>query len=137
MKKFILLALITSIFSCEPDEVVERRQENLVMEAMTNGQWKVSSFIKGGTDITSDFNSYKFQFKTNYTVDAIQNGVLERTGTWTADPDAQTITSGFTNVSHPLTLLNGTFYIESTTWTSVDAKQTVNGELRILKLDKL
>ena len=32
--------------------------------------------------ITSDFSAYKFQYYSNYTVDAIKNGVVEKTGTW-------------------------------------------------------
>jgi hypothetical protein len=137
MKKLYLIALLAGLFSCDTKEIVEEQQENLVVQAMTNGQWKVSSFIKGGSDVTADFSTYKFQFKNNNTVDAINNGNVEKTGTWTADANAQTITSGFANVGQPLDLLNGTFNIESTTWTSVNASQTVNGELRTLRLDKL
>lgn len=137
MKKLYLIALLAGLFSCDKDNIVEQRQENLVIQAMTNGQWKVSSFIKGGSDVTADFSNYKFQFKNNFTVDAINNGSIEKTGTWAADANAQTITSGFTNAGHPVILLNGTFNIESTTWTSVNANQTINGELRTLRLDKL
>jgi len=103
---------------------------------MTNGQWTVTSYIKGGTDVTTDFAPYKFQFKTNFTVDAINSGTLEKTGTWNADANAQTITSAFANATNPLTLLNGTWNITNTTWTSVQANQTVGAELRTLRLDK-
>lgn len=137
MKKLLFIALVTALFSCDTEEIVQEQQENLVIQAMTSGQWKVTSFIKGGTDLTSDFTPYKFQFKTNNTVDAINNGAIEKTGSWNADANAQTITSSFANAANPLLLLNGTFNIESTTWTSVNANQTVNGELRTLRLEKL
>ena len=107
------------------------------MEALTNGLWKMTSFNKGGTDITSDFTPYSFKFNTNFTVDAINNGMVEKTGTWNADSDALTMTSNFPNAVNPLILLNGTWTITSATWTSVIANQTVNGELRVLRLDKL
>lgn len=124
------------IASCTPERI-EEKQQNLVLQAMVNGQWKVSSFNKGGTDLTNDFSPYKFQFKENLTVDAINNGSVEKTGSWNADANAQTITSNFTGATNPVILLNGTWNITSTTWTSVNASQTVNGELRTLRLDKL
>ena len=103
---------------------------------MENGQWKVTNFNKGSNDITANFASYNFQFKSNYTVDAINSGSVEKTGTWNADATAQSITSNFINAADPLALLNGTWLITNTTWTSVEAKQTASGELRILRLDK-
>ncbi|HEY0354641.1 MAG TPA: hypothetical protein VGC29_00475 [Flavisolibacter sp.] len=137
MKKLFIIALLSCLISCDPEEIVQQQQENLVIQAITTGHWKVTSFVKGGTDVTLDFAPYKFQFKTNYTVDAINNGTVEKTGSWNADANAQTITSNFSNASNPLVLLNGVFNIESTTWTSVNASQTVNGELRTLRLEKL
>ena len=136
-KRYLITAFLIGLLSCDTGDVVQQQQDNMVIQAMTNGQWKVSSFIKGSTDVTSDFSTYKFQFRNNNTVDAINNGSVEKTGTWAADANAQTITSGFPGAVHPLPLLNGTFNIESTTWTSVNASQTVNGEIRTLRLDKL
>ena len=42
---------------------------------MTDGQWVITNFTSNGTDLTSDFSSYKFQYFDNYTVNAIKNGV--------------------------------------------------------------
>jgi hypothetical protein len=137
MKKLYSIVLLLLFIGCSPEKIKEEQQQNLVIQAMTNGQWKVSGFVKGGSDVTADFNPYKFQFKTNLTVDAINNGAVEKTGSWNADADAQTITSNFTNASSPLMLLNGTWNITSTTWTSVNATQTVGTEVRTLRLDKL
>ncbi len=104
---------------------------------MTDGQWKVTNFDKAGVNKTADFSTYTFQFKVNLTVDALNGGSVEKTGTWTADGNAQTISSNFVNASNTLTLLNGTWKILNTTWTSVDANQTVNGEVLTLHLEKL
>lgn len=117
-------------------EKQEQVQQNLIVQAMVNGQWKVTSFKRGSIDITADFSPYKFQFKENLTVEAINNGAVEKTGTWNADPAALTITSNFSNAVNPLALLNGTWNINNTTWTSVEASQTVSGEQRNLRLDK-
>lgn len=135
MKKLYPVVLFLAFCSCVKEQK-QQQQENLILQAMVNGQWKVTSFQKAGTDITSDFSVYRFQFKSNFSVDAINNGSVEKTGTWNADPINQTITSFFTNVADPLALLNGSWSIQNTTWTSVQANQTVNGELRTLRLDK-
>ena len=137
MKKLYGLVLLAFCIACSPEKIKEEQQQNLVIQAMTSGQWKVTSFVNGGSDVTSDFSAYKFAFKTNLTVDAINNGAVEKTGSWNADADAQTITSNFTSASTPLVLLNGTWNITSTTWTSVNATMTISGETRTLRLDKL
>lgn len=86
--------------------------------------------------MTANFAPYKFQFKTDYTVDAINNGTVEKTGTWNADAVAQSITSNFSNAVDPVALLNGTWAITNNSWTWVEAKQTASGELLLLRLDK-
>jgi len=134
MKKLQAFVLLFILTSCAKE--IQKQQENLVVQAMTNGQWVVTSYLKGSTDVTADFSVYKFQFKTNFAVDAINNGTVEKTGTWNADANAQTITSVFSGATNPLVLLNGTWNIINTTWTSVQANQTVNGESRTLRLDK-
>jgi hypothetical protein len=136
MKIIYTVILSAGLASCTKENI-QKKQENLIIQAMVNGQWKVTSYVKGGTDVTTDFALYKFQFKTNLTVDAINSSTVEKTGTWNADADALTITSNFPNAINPLVLLNGTWQITNTTWTSVQANQTVSGEVRNLRLDKL
>jgi hypothetical protein len=136
MKNIFKLTLLLLLVSCSKEKKKEI-QTNLVIEAMTNGQWKVSSYNKGGTDITSEFTNYKFQFYKNLSVDAIKSGTLEKSGSWNADANAMTITSNFAGAVDPLAHLNGTWTITSTTWTSVNATQNVSGEIRNLRLDKL
>lgn len=131
-----MILILAAIAGCSKEQI-EKQQQTAIIEAMTNGQWKVTKFIKGGTDVTSDFSTYKFQFKTDYTVDAINNTTVEKTGTWNADATAKTITSTFTNASNPIILLNGTWNITNNSWTWVEATQTVGSELRTLRLDKL
>jgi len=131
MKQLYLVVLILVFAGC-----VKKKQENMVVDAMVNGQWKVTSFKQASTDVTADFANYKFQFKTNFTVDAINNGNVEKTGSWNADATSQTITSSFASVTNPLALLNGTWQITNNSWTWVEAKQNVNGELLSLRLDK-
>jgi hypothetical protein len=135
MKVLYLPLLIAILFSCK--KTVQEAQQNAIVQAMVSGQWKISSYIKGSTNITSDFTNYKFQFKENQTVDAIYNGTVEETGTWNGDVATKTISSNFSNASYPLDLLNGTWLLTDYSYTSEIATQTVNGETRTLRLDKL
>ena len=138
MKIHHVFFLLLAFTGCSTKEIIEQKQETLLMAAVTNGQWAVTSFHKGATDVTQDFSGYKFQFKDNYTVDAIKNGSVEKTGTWAAagNAQAQTMTANFTNSSNPLILLNGTWNIITTTWTSVQASMMVNSEIYTIRLDK-
>lgn len=132
---FVILSFWILVTGCKKS-IVEQVEENLVIKAMTDGQWRVTKFTKGGADITADFANYKFQFYSNNTVDAINNGVVEKTGTWNADANARTITSSFVNANPPVSLCNGLWNITNNSWTFVEATQTVNGEALTLRLDK-
>jgi hypothetical protein len=131
MKKIFTVIILFLVAGC-----IKKKQEDMVVNAMVQGQWKVTRFIKGSFEITPDFANYKFQFKTNFTVDAINNGTVEKTGSWNADATTQTITSNFANTGAPLTLLNGIWQITNNSWTWVEATQSLNGELYSLRLEK-
>jgi hypothetical protein len=132
---FSLLLLLPLLFfaRCSKEEI----QRNAVMSAMTSGQWKVVSFDSAGTSLTSGFSGYQFQFKEAGSVDAIKNGTVDKTGTWSADANARTITSLFTNGGNPLALLNGTWKITNNSWTFVEATLIINNEERKLRLEKV
>ena len=104
---------------------------------MTDGQWVITNFVNNGTVITSDFSSYKFQYYSNKTVDAINNGVVEKTGTWDGDASAMSITANFPNAGPTLTLINGTWHIDNNSWTFVVASQTSGSQTKTLRLEKL
>jgi hypothetical protein len=136
MKYSFALIILLGLFGCKKQ--IEQIQNDLVIQAMTTGQWKMVSFIDGSTDVSSNFAPYTFQFKTDYTVDAINNSAVETSGTWGADADAKTITSNFsTQANNPLPLLNGTWKITKNSWTYVEANMTVSGILRTLRLEKI
>ena len=133
--QFLLFSFVLLTAGCIK-KAVEQAQENIVINAMTDGQWRVTHFDKAGTDMTAGYANYKFQFRADNTVDAINNGTVEKTGTWTADANARTITATFSNATQPLSLLNGTWKITDNGWTYVEANQTVNGEVLSLRIDK-
>lgn len=133
----ILLPVFCFIFflpGCK--KIVEKAQENALVQAMTSGQWVVTSFVQNSNDITSSFSGYKFQYYSNRTVDAIKNGSVEMTGTWDGDISSMTTWASFTNASAPLNLINGSWHIDNNSWTFVVATQTTSGETKTMRLDK-
>ena len=81
---------------------------------------------------------FNFLRYNNARVINLKNGSVEKTGTWAAagNAQAQTMTANFTNSTNPLILLNGTWNIITTTWTSVQASMMVNSEIYTIRLDK-
>jgi len=135
MKRLITLFVIAFAFSnCK--KAVEQIGEDLVIKAMTDGQWKITKFTQNGTDITSSFSTYKFQYYSNKTVDAINNGVTERTGNWDGNASAMTTSANFPGASNPIALINGIWNITRNSWTYVEATQTNGSETKTLRLDK-
>lgn len=130
--KALLLALLVIGWSCNKEEM----QQNAVVTAMTTGQWKMVSFKSDTTNLTADFAPYLFQFLNNGSVLAIRNGAAEKSGSWSADAAARTISSAFINGGATLELLNGTWKITDNSWTYVVANMTVNNAVRTLRLEK-
>ena len=135
MKKIpVFIVLIVLLGGCK--KAIENKQEDLVLKAMTDGQWVITSFTHNGTNITSDFSSYKFKYYSNKTVDAINNGTVEKTGSWDGNASTLTISANFTNAVYPLTLINGGWHIDNNSWTFVVASQNAGSETKSLRLDK-
>jgi len=135
MKKIARFILLTVVFAgCK--KATENVQEDLVVKAMTDGQWIVTGFTQNGTTITADFAAYKFKYYSNKTVDAIKNGAVEKNGTWDGDAASMTTWANFTSPPYPLNLINGSWHIDRNSWTYVEATQVTGTETRTMRLDK-
>ncbi len=137
MKKGLLLftcAGILLLFSCK--KALENQLNDVIIKSMTDGQWVITSFKNNGTDLTSDFAGYEFQYHSNKTVDAIKNGAIEITGNWDGDALDKTTWASFPGNSLPITLLNGTWKISNNTWTYVVASQTNGTQTKSFRLEK-
>lgn len=115
---------------------VEDVKEDLLVKLIVDGQWAVTKYTKGTADVTADFSPYSFQFKKDFTVDAVNNNAIENTGTWNGDIGTRTIVSNFPNPNPILILLNGTWHVTDSGLTYVESSQTINGENCFLRLVK-
>lgn len=136
MKKTVLIILCLFVFLSGCKKTIEKIQEDLVVKAMVDGQWAVTSFQLNGTDITADFANYRFKYYSNKTVDAINNGVVEKTGTWDGNASAMTTWANFTSPAYPLSLINGSWHIDNNSWTFVVATQSNGTDTKTMRLDK-
>ncbi|MBE2229845.1 MAG: hypothetical protein IAE96_04265 [Chitinophagaceae bacterium] len=137
MKRLIsipFLFLLILLSGCK--KAIQNAQEDLVVRAMADGQWRVSNFVLNGTTLTSDFSTYRFKFYTNRTVDAIKNGITEQSGTWEGNAAAMTMQANFPASAAPVSHLNGTWLITRNSWTYVEAGQSAGSDSKILRLDK-
>jgi hypothetical protein len=135
MKKIFAIVIFASLLTgCK--KTIEAIQEDLVIKAMTDGQWSVTSFTLNGTNITPDFATYKFKYYSNKTVDAINSGSVEKTGTWDGNASTMTTSANFTTPVYPLILINGNWQITRNSWTYVEATQTSGSDTKTMRLDK-
>ena len=133
-KAVAIISFFLLLTGCK--KTVEKLKENAVIDAMTEGQWVVTKFVKNGTTITSDFADYKFQFHSNRTVDAFKNSTVEKTGTWDGDAGTMTTWASFVGAATPLDLINGSWHIDNNSWTFVVATQTNSSGSKTMRLDK-
>jgi len=134
MKQLLIIISLACLTGCK--KVIEKKAETAIMNAMTDGQWVITTFISNGTNITTDFSAYRFQYFSNYTVNAIKSGTVENTGNWEGDVNTMSIFANFPNATNPLLLLNGTWHVTDNSWTYVKATMTIGNETRTLRLDK-
>ncbi len=135
--KNLCVVLVTALMCISCKKAIQQEELNLITQEITSGQWKVSSYTIGSNDSTVLFSGYTFKFNTDNTVNANFNGSLKQTGNWSGNINNQTVTSFFSNPTHPLDLLNGTWQVISSSDTSVEAQENVSGETRKLRLDKI
>ncbi len=134
MKNAISLFLLTlCLLGCKKKTEV---LEDLVVQAMTTGQWKITSFQENGVDRTADFSPYRFKYNTDNTVNAIKNGAIEKTGTWSGNASTMSIVAEFPNATQPLLIINGTWNITRNGWSFVEANISQSGTLKTLRLDR-
>ena len=131
---FTALLFLPLLFSCK--KTIEKKQQDIVITAMTTGRWYVSEYLVGTTNFTSEFAGYEFQFYENGTVDGIK-GSSTTTGSWSGDANNYTITSNFASgAGLPLTRLNGIWKWTDSDWSYVKSYYVSGTETWYLTLRK-
>jgi hypothetical protein len=136
MKPLYLLILPALLFtSCK--KYIQKKEQQAVTSAITDGQWAVSGYVQNDSDITAAFSGYLFKFDADNTVTGTK-GTLSSVGQWSDNIITRTITANFPGAAAPLVYLNETWTITDSYTDSVSAKvtDTVNHTTDFLQLKK-
>jgi hypothetical protein len=130
--KLLILLLMPLLISISCKKAIDRKKEQIVIAAVTDGRWIVTQFLNNGTDISTNFSAYEFQFYQAGTVDAFWS-VNKNTGTWSGDISALTITANFQQANDTLQQLNEVWKITDSDWDYVRATGANGTKLLYLK----
>ncbi|WP_396194931.1 hypothetical protein [Flavobacterium sp.] len=96
MKKLILIPMLFCLFMlnvasmCSSDDDSSSSPDPTpVINAATQGTWRVTSYVDSGNNETSDFAGYNFTFATGGALTAT-NGTNSYSGTWSVTGDDST-----------------------------------------------
>ncbi len=114
MRKYFLIGIVSINivlnFSCK--KAVEAAKEEVVVAAITDGVWTVTSFKQSSVDITSSFSGWEFQYLTNGISLANKIGITTVNGTWAGNTANFTFTANFNSTPPaPLEKLAGTWTV--------------------------
>ena len=135
LKPLIFTGCIALLFSMSCKKAIEKKVENMIMDAITNGEWIVEQYIEGSNNISNQFLNYTFKFNSNGTVTGTINSTVTN-GTWAANSTDYTITSEFPSAGDPLKKLNGVWKIKDSYWDFVKAEMTTSSGTNVLTLRK-
>jgi hypothetical protein len=133
LKPLILTGLIACCMSCK--KAIEKKAQDMIMDAMTNGEWIVEQYLEGSNNISSQFQNYYFKFNSNGTVTGTINS-NSTNGTWVGNPSDYTITSEFPSAGDPLKKLNGVWKMKDSYWDFVKAEMATASGTNVLMLRK-
>ena len=132
----IYLPVVCLIFACSCKKLVEDQKKQAVMSFITNGQWKVESYLMDTVAVTAEFSGYTFKFNEDGSVVGY-NGTSSESGTWVGEISDYSITSDFPGAGDPLVKLNGHWIIKDSGNTFVKADLSTPGSTMHLHLIKV
>jgi hypothetical protein len=131
---FVAVAMLSVIFtSCEKAE--QFLQKAVIKQIITNDRWVVEIFTVSGTDVTTEYTPYEFEFNTNGTVTAFK-ATGTTVGDWKEDINTMSIETHFNGAVEPLQRFNTTWFIGKTSSTFVEARAVTATGVFTLKLVK-
>ncbi|AEW01727.1 hypothetical protein Niako_5492 [Niastella koreensis GR20-10] len=134
LKPLILVGCLTLIsMSCK--KAIEKKAEDMVMDAITHGEWIVEQYFEGSNNLSSLFSAYSFKFNSDGTLIGTANSVSTN-GTWAPNVSDYTIDSEFPTAVDPLTRLIGVWKIKDSDWDYVKAEMVTANGTKLLILRK-
>jgi hypothetical protein len=135
LQPLILTGCLALFISMSCKKAIEKKAQDMIMDAITNGEWIVEQYFEGGNNISSQFLNYSFRFYENGTL----TGTIGNTatdGTWAPNTTEYTIVSEFPMATDPLKKLNGLWKIKDSYWDFVKAERATANGTDVLKLRK-
>lgn len=134
MKKLFWITIAICLMgACK--KAIEDKKKEIILDAMTNGQWYMYSYLEGDSTLTAAFSPFTFQFYRDGTVSGFTATTTDK-GTWIGDVNALTITADFPAASDPIKKLNAVWKVTDNSWDYVKAESTVSGVTSKLYLKK-
>lgn len=135
LKPLVVTGFFALLFNLSCKKAIEKKAENMIMDAITNGEWIVEQYIESGNNISSQFLNYSFKFNSNGTVTGTINSTSAN-GTWAGNATDYTITAEFPSAGDPLKKLNGLWKMKDSYWDYVKAEMTTPSGMNVLTLRK-
>jgi hypothetical protein len=135
LKPLILTGFIALLFSASCKKAIEKKAQDMVMEAITSGEWIVEQYFEGSNNLSNQFQDYYFRFNSDGTLTGTVNSNVTN-GTWTPNISDYTINSEFPTAVDPLKKLNGVWKLKDSDWDYVKAEMTTSDGTKLLILRK-
>lgn len=114
IRNILLGCLVTVIASSGCKKVIQKIEQDLMVNLITQNNWVIVKYAEGTRDSTANYSTYYFKFNKDWSVEAINNGVTEAKGTWLGSQATQSITSNFPTAGAPINKLNGVWIVVNT-----------------------
>ena len=135
LKPLILAGFLALVLSTSCKKAIEKKVQDMVMNAITSGEWIVEQYKEGDTNLSNLFLNYSFKFNSNGTLIGTLNGTATE-GTWEPNTTDFTIFTDFPTAGDPVKKLNGLWKIKDSDWDYVKAEMKTDNGTKLLILRK-
>lgn len=136
LRNLILISCFCFLTNSCLKKTVEEATNDLFVNIMTDGQWKVTNYMEGTTDLTTDYDGWVIKYYSNNTSTSTKGSTIIN-GTWSGGLATNKMTVNSTTAIAPIDKLVGTWDILSGTLTVGKFSQNKNGAILKLELTKL
>jgi hypothetical protein len=135
LKPLILAGFLALILTTSCKKTIEKKVQDMVMNAITSGEWIVEQYKEGDNNLSNLFLNYSFKFNSNGTLIGAINGTATE-GTWQPNTTDFTIFTDFPTAGDPIKKLNGLWKIKDSDWDYVKADMQTDNGTKLLVLRK-